>query len=157
MPPKGAKGFRPRRGIAKPSETDVLSSACEVMGLLPFATLKLSTPSEHAAFELTSLPAAESAEKTKDALASEGGIMPWEQTEEESARVLEETKKLPGDEHEALAKTFQKMTEEAPDEPPAPELQRGPEWYKARRFKLSASQVASVVQKSPFMSRKKLL
>ena len=154
MPPRVLK---PRK-LLRPSETDVLPSACEVMGLLPFATLKLSTPAEHAVFELTSLPVAESAEKTKDALASEGGIMPWEQTEEESKRVLDASKgKDEEEEAEALAETFKKMTEEAPDAPPAPELQRGPEWYKARRFKLSASQVASVVRKSPFMSRKKLL
>lgn len=147
----------PRRAFARPLATDLLPTACVCLGLAPFETLKLSTPESHAQFELSALPPADESEKTKDALAAEGGIMPWEQTEEESKKMLEETAKLPLAEDEALAETFKKLSEEREDEKEPEKLQRGPEWYKKRRFKLSASQVASVVRKSPFMSRRKLL
>lgn len=137
-----------RSGPPKPNVEDVLPTARECLGLLPFATIKLSTPESHSVFELNDLPPHEGSADVE-------GVMPWEEGQNTAEVETEMAAQKEKTDEDALAETFKKLSGEG--DLPEDHEQRGPQWYKARRFKLSASQVASAVRKSPFMSRKKLL
>jgi hypothetical protein len=139
--------------MPKPSVEDLLPSARAALGLAPFETIKLSTPAAHAAFSMVALPDGPPPE------VSEAGIMPWEQGDHAVKEVLDAMRATGAkDDLDALAATLRVFSsEDVKTNEISSAEQRGPEWYKMRRFKLSASQVASVVRKSPFQSRRKML
>lgn len=162
MPPKSShsKGALSRpepkaRYPPKPSVDDVLSTAKQALGLMPFETIKLSTPESHRVYELNELPQGPGADE--NALS---GIMPWE-LGEEAVKEIRDAMNATGaaNDEEALATALKVFSsEDSADGSGGKSVeQRGPGWYKMRRYKLSASQVASVVRKSPFTSRRKML
>ena len=176
MPPKSSqkKGALSRpepraRYPPKPSVEDVLATAGMALGLMPFETIKLSSPESHRVYELNDLPAGPVADES-----ALSGIMPWEQGEG-AIKEIRDAMKATGaaNDEEALATALKVFSSEdvadggggggggggsSSSSGGSKSLeQRGPGWYKLRRYKLSASQVASVVRKSPFTSRRKML